>query len=104
MVVRYRNKFLDFVDGERMFVDQDQVGLLLRAAQKKDEAGRRALAEAVLEITGPPGRRWTRKILLQSLFADELGKSCDVWPQDKLKEVTAFLTTFKKMGVSGGTE
>lgn len=104
MVIRYRNKFLDYVYEEKMFVDQDQVGMLLRAAQKKDEPGRKVLAEAVLEITGPPARRWTRRILLQSLFADELGKSCDVWPEDKMKEVTTFLAAFKKMGVSGGTE
>jgi hypothetical protein len=104
MVIRYRNKFLNFVDEERMFVDQDQMGLLLHAVEKKDDRSRKVLAEAVLEITGPPARRWTRKILLQSLFADELVRDCKVWPADKLKEVTTFLTAFKKMGASGGTD
>lgn len=104
MIVRYRQKFLDYVDNERIFIDQDQVGLLLRMAQKGSQEDRSKLATASLDLSGPPGRPWTRKILLQSLFADELIRLKDIWPEgDALTELVKFLTTFKKMGMSGGT-
>jgi len=105
MVRRYRRKFLDYVDNERMFLDQDQVGLLLGLAQSGSQAGRKKLASAALELCGPPGRRWTRRLLLQSFFADELIDQNDEWPEGKpLKELVGFLGSLKKMGLSGGTD
>jgi hypothetical protein len=100
MMRRYREKLHLYVLEERVIVAQDGLEAALRCAKSGTEADRKQLAEACLTMSGRLGPRRGRKILLQSLFADELVDPRDVWPCGKpLKSVLSFLVALKEAGL-----
>jgi len=99
MMVRYRQKLLSHVGDDRLAVLPDPLEAAARWATSGTETDRRELAKACIRLSNRLGPKWTRDILLQSIFADALVEKQDIWPAGKvLGDLRDFLKDLKAVG------
>jgi hypothetical protein len=104
MVRRYRNKLLHYVKKGKAFIEYDDITSAYCLARSNTESDRVKLAKLSLRFTGPSKSAWSKDILLQSLFADELIYREDEWPKEKMNCLTEYLASLERLSVSKPTE
>jgi hypothetical protein len=101
MIRRYHLKLLHRVGEDRIGIEHDGLETALRLASSATAADRRALAACSIKMFGKVGQRWTRELLLQSLFADKLIDRTDIWPEGKILDaLKEFLVVLKELSLS----
>lgn len=104
MVFRYRNKLLHHVKNEMAFIEYDDLELAYQLACSNTEVSRKRLAKLSLRLSGNSVHSWSRVLLLQSLFADQLEYEKPSWPEDKIEVLKGYLTLLRNASINDPPE
>ena len=96
MVVRYRNKLAHCVKTKLAVIEYDDLEEAYALACGNTERGRDRLAKLTIQFSGKTTQYWERTLLLQSLFADQLGYREKSWPADKIEPLKNYLSLLRK--------
>lgn len=92
----YRNKLAHYVKTKLAVIEYDDLEEAYALACGNTERGRDRLAKLTIRFSGKTAQYWERTLLLQSLFADQLGYREKSWPPDKIEPLKNYLALLRK--------